>query len=174
MGPMSFSFARGVLHNTCVPLNVVLIEPEIPWNTGNIGRTCVAAGARLHLVGRLGFSLSERRIKRSGMDYWKKLELLRHESFDAFRCWLPPGAALRAFAAAAGKTFWEAPFGDDDYLLFGGESRGLPAEALDACGEEVYRIPMRPEARSLNLSSAAAIVLYEALRPVSRNFTSAT
>ena len=145
-------------------LNVVLVEPEIPWNAGNIGRTCVAAGASLHLVGRLGFSLSERRLKRAGMDYWPKLSLLRHDDFAAFQRSLPHGARLRAFAVAAAKTLWEAPLEDDDYLLFGSESRGLPDEALAACAGHVYRVPMRPEARSLNLSTSAAIAVFEALR----------
>lgn len=150
-------------------LNIVLVEPEIPWNTGNIGRTCVAAGAALHLVGRLGFAISERRIKRSGMDYWPKLKLHVHGTWEAFLKTLPPGARLRGFSAQGAKSLWDAGFADGDYLLFGKESTGLTVQAEQACGGELYRIPMRPEARSLNLSSSAAIVLYEALRKTSEN-----
>lgn len=142
----------------------MLHEPEIPWNTGNIGRTCVAAGSALHLVGRLGFSLSERRIKRSGLDYWPKLRLFRHEDFAAFEASLPPGAPLLAFAASARRSLWEAPLEAGSYLLFGSESRGLPPALLKRCRRSIFRIPMRPEARSLNLSTSVGIVLYEALR----------
>lgn len=148
--------------------NIVLVEPEIPGNTGNAGRTCVAAGATLHLVGRLGFSLSERQIKRAGMDYWPKLSLKVHGTWKAFVDALPPDARLRAFATGASKSVWDAPFQDGDYLLFGCESVGLPAYALERCGAEAYRIPMRPEARSLNLSSSVAVVLYEAERRLAR------
>jgi tRNA (cytidine/uridine-2'-O-)-methyltransferase len=146
----------------------VLVEPEIPGNTGNVGRTCVAAGATLHLVGRLGFSLSERRIKRAGMDYWPKLSLEVHGTWKDFLDSLPPAARLRGFATGGTKSLWEAPFQDEDYLLFGKESTGLTPEALAACGSEIYRIPMKPEARSLNLSSSAAVVLYEAERRLAR------
>ncbi|MDE2040037.1 MAG: tRNA (cytidine(34)-2'-O)-methyltransferase [Elusimicrobia bacterium] len=145
-------------------LHVVLVEPEIPWNTGNVGRTCVAAGATLHLVGPLGFSLSERRLKRAGMDYWPKLSLARHENLGAFLAALPGAARLLAFSAQGERTLWQAPLQDGDYLLFGSESRGLGRAALAACGRGVYRIPMRPHARSLNLSTSVAVVLYEALR----------
>lgn len=150
-------------------LRVVLVEPEIPWNTGNIGRTCVAVGAELHLVGRLGFTISERRIKRAGMDYWSKLKLTVHGTWEAFRASLPSDAVLRGFSPAGESSLWDAPFGGEDYLLFGKESTGLSAAALEACGGRLYRIPMRPEARSLNLSSSAAVVLYEALRKCSKN-----
>jgi tRNA (cytidine/uridine-2'-O-)-methyltransferase len=150
-------------------MRVVLVEPEIPWNTGNIGRTCVAAGAELHLVGRLGFTISERRIKRAGMDYWPKLKLTVHGTWEAFLASLPPGAVLRGFAPAGTASLWDVPFEDGDYLLFGSESKGLTAAALAACGPRLYRIPMVPETRSLNLSSSAAIVLYESLRKCSKN-----
>lgn len=147
-------------------LKVVLIEPEIPWNTGNIGRTCAAAGAELHLVGRLGFSLSERRIKRAGMDYWERLAPVRHESLDAFLHIVPPGAPLLAFSAEGEKTHWEASYGADAWLLFGSESRGLPAELRETLRGRLYRVPMTPGTRSLNLSTAAAVVLYEASRQI--------
>lgn len=145
-------------------MNVVLVEPEIPWNTGNVGRTCVATGASLHLVGRLGFSLAEWRIKRSGMDYWPKVKLTVHETWEAFAASLPRGARLRGFATQGTRSLWEAPLAEGDYLLFGSESRGLHEKALAACGEHLYRIPMRPEARSLNLSTSVAVAAYEALR----------
>ncbi len=147
-----------------MPLHVVLYEPEIPWNTGNIGRTCVAAGCVLHLVGRLGFDVSEKEIRRSGLDYWPKLELRRHDDFAAFQAQRPPRSTLLAFSSGGQRSFWEAPYAPDCYLLFGRESTGLPEDVLSACGPCVYRIPMRPEVRSLNLSTAAAVVVYEAVR----------
>ena len=148
--------------NKTVPLKVVLFEPEIPWNTGNIGRTCVAAGAELHLVGPLGFSLSERQIRRSGLDYWSKLKLFRHEDYAAFESGLPAKASLLAFSAQGAKTHWEAPYTKESFLLFGRESTGLPEPLLKRL--KTYRIPMAPDIRSLNLSTSAGIVLYEALR----------
>lgn len=147
-------------------MNVVLVEPEIPFNTGNAGRTCVAAGAALHLVGRLGFSLSERHLKRSGMDYWPKLDLRLHESWESFQASLPAGARLLAFSPGGKKSLWEARFSAGDYLVFGKESVGLSSPVLARLEPDVYRIPMRPEARSLNLSSSVAIALYEASRQV--------
>ena len=147
-----------------VSLKVVLIEPEIPWNTGNIGRTCAAAGAQLHLVGRLGFSLSERRLKRAGMDYWERLAPVRHESLDAFLHIVPAAEPVLAFSAEGGKTFWDAPYAPDAWLVFGSESRGLPPELRAKLADRLYRIPLREGERSLNLSTAAAVVLFEALR----------
>ncbi len=144
-------------------LRVALIDPEIPWNTGNIGRTCVAAGAELRLAGRLGFVLSERRIKRAGMDYWEKLKLVRHETVEEFLAAAPPEKIL-AFSAEGEKSHWEAPYEADSWLVFGSESSGLPAALRERWKERTYRVPMEPGARSLNLSSAAAIVLYEAKR----------
>lgn len=149
-------------------LNVVLIEPEIPWNTGNVGRTCDAAGARLHLVGTLGFSLSERRLKRAGLDYWERLAPVRHESVASFLHIVPPGEPLLGFSAEGEKTFWEAPYAPDAWLVFGSESRGLPPELRERLKDRLYRIPMRPPARSLNLSTSVAVVVYEALRVLGR------
>lgn len=145
-------------------LKVVLIEPEIPWNTGNIGRSCDAAGAQLHLVGKLGFSLSERRLKRAGLDYWERLAPARHESVESFLHIVPPGEPLLGFSAEGKKTFWEAPYTPDCWLVFGSESRGLPAALRERLKDRLYRIPMNAPARSLNLSTAAAVVLFEALR----------
>src|SRR2546422_481725 len=99
-------------------MNIVLHEPEIPWNTGNIGRTCVATGSALHLVGRLGFSLAEKEIRRSGLDYWPKLKLFRHASLADFEASLPPQASLLAFSTQGRESFWEAPYRSDSYLLF--------------------------------------------------------
>jgi tRNA (cytidine/uridine-2'-O-)-methyltransferase len=145
-------------------LSVVLVEPEIPWNTGNIGRTCDAAGACLHLVGKLGFSLSERRLKRAGLDYWDRLAPKRHEDFAAFESSLPEDAGLLFFTAGGKKSFWDAPFSPDSYLVFGKESDGLPKALLERHAQRLYRIPMAGPARSLNLSTAVGVALYEALR----------
>ena len=145
-------------------LKVVLIEPEIPWNTGNIGRSCDAAGAELHLVGRLGFSLSERRLKRAGLDYWERLKPVHHESLESFLHIVPPGAPLLGFSAEGERTHWDAPYAPDAWLLFGSESRGLPPELRKRLGASLFRIPMKAPARSLNLSTAAAVVLFEAAR----------
>ncbi len=147
-------------------LKVVLYEPEIPWNTGNIGRTCVAVGAELHLIGRLGFSLSERQIRRSGLDYWSKLVLVQHKDYEAFQAALPPHASILAFSSQGKKTHWDAAYAPDSYLIFGRESTGLPEALRRRLAKQTYRIPMRPEIRSLNLSTSAAIVLYEALRRI--------
>jgi tRNA (cytidine/uridine-2'-O-)-methyltransferase len=149
-------------------LKVVLIRPEIPWNTGNIGRTCAAAGAQLHLVGPLGFSLSERRLRRAGMDYWESLAPVVHESVDSFLTQLPAGADVLAFSAEAARTHWEAEYRADSWLVFGGESTGLPPELRARWADRLCRVPMKAGARSLNLSTAAAVVLYEALGPRSQ------
>lgn len=147
-------------------LNVVLVEPEIPWNTGNAGRTCVAAGATLHLVGRLGFSLSERQIRRSGMDYWPKLALKQHEDWAAFKT-TTAERRLLAFSPSGRTELWDARFSAGDYLVFGKESVGLDESVLRDCAQ-VIRIPMRAEARSLNLSTSVAIALYEAQRQLAK------
>lgn len=144
-------------------LNVVLCEPEIPWNTGSVGRTCVAAGAVLHLIAPLGFSLEAREIRRSGLDYWPRLRLVRHESVAAFLETLPRRAHVLAFTTKAGRSFREAPYRRDGYLLFGSESRGLPETLLNRFRESLYRIPITGDVRSLNLSVAAAVAVYEAL-----------
>jgi tRNA (cytidine/uridine-2'-O-)-methyltransferase len=145
-------------------LKIVLVRPEIPWNTGNIGRTCSAAGAELHLIGPLGFSISERRLKRAGMDYWERLAPVVHESLDAFLAGLPEDAQVLAFSAEGARTHWEARYAPDAWLVFGCESTGLPAELRARWSEKIYRVPMIPGARSLNLSTTAAVVLYEARR----------
>lgn len=145
-------------------MNIVLYEPEIAWNTGNIGRTCVAAGATLHLVGRLGFRLEGKEMRRAGLDYWPKLKLVLHVDFEAFQASLPPGSCVFAFSTKATKSYWKASYPPDSYFLFGRESAGLPDYVLSLYRESLLRIPMGPGVRSLNLSTAAALALYEAMR----------
>lgn len=144
-------------------MHIVLHQPEIPANTGNIGRTCVAAGASLHLIEPLGFCLDEKSIRRAGMDYWKKLDVTRYINFEEFRE-THPGARIWMATTKAGKCYTEADFGPEDYIMFGKESAGIPEELLVENQEYCIRIPMLPDIRSLNLSNSVAIVLYEALR----------
>lgn len=145
-------------------LKIVLVRPEIPFNAGNVGRTCAAAGAELHLVAPLGFSLSERRLRRAGLDYWEKLAPTVHASLDAFLKTLPLYADVLAFSAEGARTHWEAPYREDSWLVFGGESSGLPPELRERWRERLFRVPMVAGARSLNLSTTAGVVLYEARR----------
>lgn len=144
-------------------MHIVLLEPEIASNTGNIGRTCVAAGASLHLIEPLGFHLDERNLRRAGMDYWKDLRVSRYSTFDQFeQC--HPGAELY-FATTKGRTLYtEASYGPDSFLVFGKESGGIPEELLMRYPERCVRIPMIGETRSLNLANSVSILLYEALR----------
>lgn len=143
-------------------MHIVLFEPEIPSNTGNISRTCAVAGLTLHLIKPLGFSLSDRYLKRAGLDYWDKLDLHIHENFDAFLA-ENPGARMFMFSTHAEKNYAEIAYDKNDYLVFGPETRGLPPEVRDIYGEAV-RIPMGKDIRSLNLSNSVAIAAYEALR----------
>jgi len=145
-------------------MNVVLVEPEIHMNTGNIGRTCVGTGTTLHLVGKLGFSLDCAQIRRSGLDYWPKLDLRLHKDFEAFLGSLPAGAPLFFFSAEAPRVYWDAPFEPGSYLVFGKESTGLAAELRSRYRDRLYRVPHSDRIRSLNLSAVAAVALYEALR----------
>lgn len=147
-----------------MPLSIVLVEPEIPWNTGNVARSCAAAGAALHLVGRLGFSLSERRIRRAGMDYWDRVKPVRHADWESFERALPAGASLLGFVAEAPLGLWDAPLSPDSYLVFGSESTGLPPALREKLAGRLVSIPMPGGGRSLNLSTAAGVALYEALR----------
>lgn len=145
-------------------LKVVLLRPEIPGNTGNVGRTCAAAGVELHLVRPLGFELTEARLRRAGLDYWERLSPRLHDSLDSFLKSLPEDAKLLAFSAEGEKTHWQAPYGEDSWLVFGGESGGLPPDLRARWRDRLYRVPMLPGNRSLNLSAAAAAVVYEARR----------
>ena len=149
-------------------LNIVLLEPEIPANTGNIGRgnigrTCVAAGARLHLIEPLGFSLSEKALKRAGMDYWKSLDVTTYIDYQDFLD-RNPGAKIYMATTKARKVYTEAAYEPDCYIMFGKESAGIPEEILVENKENCVRIPMIGDIRSLNLGNSAAIILYEALR----------
>lgn len=144
-------------------LNIVLHQPEIPANTGNIGRTCVATGAKLHLIEPLGFRLDEKSIKRAGMDYWEHLDMTRYMNFEEFRQ-KNPGAKIWMATTKAKHVYSDVEFGPDDYIMFGKESAGIPEEILVEHEETCIRIPMLPEIRSLNLSNSVAVVLYEALR----------
>lgn len=144
-------------------VNIVLLEPEIPANTGNIGRTCVAAGARLHLIGPLGFSLSEKALKRAGMDYWNDLDVTTYIDYRDF-LEKNPGAKIYMATTKAQKMYTEVNYEPDCYIMFGKESAGIPEELLVQNRENCVRIPMMEQIRSLNLGNSAAIVLYEALR----------
>ena len=144
-------------------MNIVLLEPEIPANTGNIGRNCVATGSRLHLIKPLGFRLEEKELRRAGLDYWKDLDVSVYENFEDFMQ-RNPSAKLFMATTKAKKNYAEVRYPDSAYLMFGKESAGLPEELLVQYQECAVRIPMKEEIRSLNLSNSVAIVLYEALR----------
>ena len=144
-------------------MNIVLFEPEIPANTGNIGRTCVATGTVLHLIEPLGFQLTEKNIKRAGMDYWKDLDVRRYINYEEF---LEVNGHPKVYMATtkARRNYTQVKYEKDAYIMFGKESAGIPEEILVGNEETCIRIPMLPEIRSLNLSNSAAIILYEALR----------
>ena len=144
-------------------LNIVLHEPEIPANTGNIGRTCVATGTRLHLIEPLGFRLNEKALKRAGMDYWKDLDVRTYIDFEDFLA-QNPGAKLYMATFKAEKVYTQVQYEPDCYIMFGKESAGIPEEILVRYRENCVRIPMIGDIRSLNLGNSAAIILYEALR----------
>lgn len=145
--------------------HVVLVAPEIHWNTGNIGRTCLGAGARLHLIRPLGFSLDSRQVKRAGLDYWDRVAPDVWDSFDAFCHALnPQEAEVALFTKSGPRIFWEMPTCRRMFLVFGSETGGLPDAILNRYTDARYRIPINGEIRSLNLSTAAGIALYESLR----------
>ena len=144
-------------------LNIVLFEPEIPANTGNIGRTCVATGTRLHLIEPLGFRLNEKSVKRAGMDYWEHLDVTRYINYEDFLA-KNPGAKIYMASTKAPRCYTEVQYEPDCYIMFGKESAGIPEEILLENQETAVRIPMMEEIRSLNLGNSVAIVLYEALR----------
>ena len=146
-------------------MNIVLVEPEIPPNTGNVARLCAATRTTLHLVEPFGFRLDDAQLKRAGMDYWQQVEWHRWKSWGAFAEKLPLGARLWFIESSGPKRYDEVKFGADDYLVFGRETAGLPKQLLEAHREHWLRIPMfNAESRSLNLSNCAALVLFEALR----------
>jgi tRNA (cytidine/uridine-2'-O-)-methyltransferase len=145
------------------PLRIVLVEPEIPQNTGNIGRLAAATQSPLHLVGRLGFRTDERSVRRAGLDYWPLVELEQHPSFDEFLL-RHPSARLRLFSSVATRCYLDADLRGGDALVFGKESTGLDQSLLDRFPDDVFGIPTIGAVRSLNLANAVSIVLYEALR----------
>ena len=146
------------------PFNLVLFAPEIPQNTGTIGRLCVSTDTKLHLVKPLGFSLDEKHLKRAGMDYWPHLDLAVYENWEEF-LERNPGAELHFLSTRGERSYWDVPYRPGDYLVFGRESSGLPPEFYNRYRDRLYRIPMPGKFhRSLNLANAASIVLYEALR----------
>lgn len=144
-------------------MHVILHQPEIPGNTGNIGRTCTATGTSLHLIEPLGFRLDEKSIRRAGMDYWHQLDVTRYMNFAEFQE-KHPNVKIWMATTKARRIYTEAAYGPDDYIMFGRESAGIPEEILVEHEESCIRIPMLPAIRSLNLSNSVAIVLYEALR----------
>lgn len=144
-------------------MNIVLLEPEIPMNTGNIGRTCVATGTRLHIIKPLGFDVSDKALKRSGLDYWKDIDVTYYENFEHF-LEINKNAKIFMATTKAKKTYADVTYSEDDFIMFGKESAGIPEEILLKFKETCIRIPMLSEYRSLNLSNAAAIILFEALR----------
>ena len=144
-------------------LHIVLVNPEIPQNTGNIARTCAATGAMLHLIEPLGFSLSDKYLKRAGLDYWHLMNYRTYPDMETF-LQAHPGARMHFASTKAPRGYHQAEYQDGDFLVFGCETRGLPENLLEKVYDKCVRIPMREEARSLNLSNSVAIVLYEALR----------
>ena len=144
-------------------MNIVLHEPEIPQNTGNIGRTCVAAGAKLHLIKPIAFDTSEKAVRRSGLDYWQHLNISYYDNFENF---LIKNNTPKVFMVetTGSKCYADVNYTKDSFIMFGKESQGIPDEILNQYLETCIRIPMAPESRSLNLANSVAIVLYEALR----------
>lgn len=144
-------------------LNIVLHEPEIPANTGNIGRTCCATGTRLHLIEPMGFKINEKSVKRAGLDYWDKLDVVIYDSYADF-VEKNPNAKIYYATTKAPQSYDEVSYEEDCYIMFGKESAGIPESILVNNEETCVRIPMNPDIRSLNLSNSVAVILYEALR----------
>jgi len=144
-------------------MHLVLVEPEIPGNTGSIGRVCLGTGTVLHLVGKLGFAIDERAVRRAGLDYWRHVDVRCHADLDALIAALP-GRALHFFTAHATVRYDQVCYGDDDVLVFGGETRGFPAPIRTRFADRMVRVPTNGRIRSLNLANVATLVLYEALR----------
>lgn len=143
---------------------IVLVEPEIPQNTGNIGRTCVGTKSELHLIGKLGFELSDRTLKRAGLDYWQYLSWHRHNSFEEWMATVPDPSRVFYFSTKAKRTIFDIPFQKGDYFVFGRETKGLPEDLLNKNIDRCMKIPMIGPIRSLNLATAVAIVAYEGIR----------
>jgi tRNA (cytidine/uridine-2'-O-)-methyltransferase len=149
--------------------NVVLVEPEIPPNTGNVARLALATGSTLHLVKPLGFSINDRQLRRAGMDYWKSVDVKLWENLEDFELNIEPSARRFFFSTKAENPYWRIRFLYKDYLIFGRETKGLPESLLARHVDNAFHIPMRPEARSLNLATAVAIVVFEGMRQLSSN-----
>lgn len=149
------------------PFHIVLVEPEIPPNTGNIARLCGATGSFLHLVGKLGFSTDDRALKRAGLDYWQEVEVRYWRDLDELKAAYPGGRFIYT-SKKVEKPYVEAAFQEGDFIVFGKETKGLPDELIEANRANAVRIPIFGKVRSLNLSTAAGIVLYEALRQTGR------
>ena len=148
-----------------VERHVVLVEPEVPWNTGNIGRTCLGAGAYLHLIKPLGFSLENRDLKRAGLDYWHRVRLAVWDDFDSFQKKMVPTAnEVALFTKNGPVSFWSMPSPNRLFLVFGSETKGLPEAILNQYRHVAYHIPTTSEIRCLNLSTTVGIALYESLR----------
>ncbi len=159
--------------NISKPFNIVLVEPEIPPNTGNIARLCAATNTKLHLIHPLGFEISDKQLKRAGLDYWHLLDIEEYENWEEFKFKhgidqeTPHGGVCTWFLSTRGeKNIWDVEFNPSDYLLFGSETKGLSEEILNSNKNSVISIPMNGKTRSLNLSTAVGIVLYEAMRQV--------
>ena len=146
-------------------LSIVLVTPEIPTNTGSIGRLCLATNSTLHLVDPLGFDISDSRVKRAGLDYWKYLQVIRHKSFELFFNSLPTGAPTVFFSTKSKNSLYTKEFEKGSYLIFGCETKGLGKGLIDKFSEDIFNIPQYDKrVRSLNLANAASIVVYEAIR----------
>jgi len=145
--------------------HIVLVAPEIHWNTGNIGRTCLATGTRLHLIKPLGFSIDSREVQRAGLDYWERVKLTLWDDFDRFEAEVAPAKnEVALFSKKGAAPFWSMPAPDRLFLIFGSETKGLPEEIIQRYRQASYHIPITADTRSLNLSTAAAVALYESLR----------
>lgn len=144
-------------------MHVALIEPEIPGNTGSVGRVCVGTATTLHLVGKLGFSIDDRAVKRAGLDYWKHVDLVQHADLDTFLRAMA-GRSLHFFSTHGARRYDKVRYGPDDVLVFGGETRGFPPEVRERFAAQLVHLPLLPAIRSLNLSGAVTAALFEALR----------
>lgn len=146
--------------------HVVLVEPEIAANTGNIGRTCVGLNAKLHLVGKLGFSITDRRLKRAGLDYWPYLDFVHHSTWEDWWKEIPDPSRVFFFSTKAGRSLYQPEFRDGDWFVFGKETAGLDSEVVKKYYDQAVKIPMLGQIRSLNLATSVAISLFEAYRQV--------
>jgi len=152
-----------ITHN--IERHIVLVEPQVPWNTGNIGRTCLGTGAFLHLIKPLGFSLGDRELKRAGLDYWHNIKLSVWDDYKSFQKEMAPGKEeVAVFTKNGSNPFWSMPCQDRLFLIFGSETKGLPEAIISRYKQATYHIPITSEIRCLNLSTTVGIALYESLR----------